>query len=209
MSEILLRELPDVSDEVRNIPPPPVPEAIGPCKVRIADPDADAERLSDWFNRPHLVKAWQCNFPPEKWHGYISAQLAGTYSRPLIMSLDGQDLMYIERYRAAKDYIATRYRADPYDLGVHAAILDPASMNMGHSQSLTPAGVATIFDEEPQCRRIMLETDHLNVKARRLCERVGCGFLGEHDMPNRRIALYVLPRTPEDTPLLGDVPTQQ
>jgi hypothetical protein len=25
-------------------------------------------------------------------------------------------------------------------------------------------------------------------------------FLGEHDMSNRRMALYVLPRTPDDIP---------
>jgi lysine N-acyltransferase len=209
MSEILLRELTDVSDEVRNVPAPPVPGTIGPYTVRIAEPDADAAMLSEWFNRPHLIRAWQSAFPPEKWHGYLRAQLAGSYSRPLIASFDGQEMIYAEVFRAAKDQIATRYRADPYDLGVHGAIADLAQMNMGHAQHLAPLSAATFFDEEPQCRRMMYETDHLNVKVRRLCERIGCGFLGEHDMPNRRIALYVLPRTPEDTPLLGDLPTQQ
>jgi len=28
----------------------------------------------------------------------------------------------------------------------------------------------------------------------------GCAFLGEHDMTNRRKALYALPRAPEDVP---------
>jgi hypothetical protein len=30
-------------------------------------------------------------------------------------------------------------------------------------------------------------------------------FLGEHDMSNRRMALYALPRTPDDVPKLRDV----
>ncbi|MGH3554790.1 MAG: acetyltransferase, partial [Mycobacterium sp.] len=32
------------------------------------------------------------------------------------------------------------------------------------------------------------------------CERAGCAFLGEHEMSNRRMALYVLALSPEDVP---------
>jgi hypothetical protein len=35
---------------------------------------------------------------------------------------------------------------------------------------------------------------------RRLCEFLGCEFLGEHDMPNRRMALYALERAPSRDP---------
>jgi lysine N-acyltransferase len=40
----------------------------------------------------------------------------------------------------------------------------------------------------------MFDPDHRNSGARRLCENVGCDFLGEHDMSNRRMALYALRR---------------
>jgi len=50
------------------------------------------------------------------------------------------------------------------------------------------------FELEPRCRRIMFDPDHRNSGARRLCEYVGCDFLGEHDMSNRRMALYALRR---------------
>jgi RimJ/RimL family protein N-acetyltransferase len=40
----------------------------------------------------------------------------------------------------------------------------------------------------------MFDPDHRNTGARRLCEYAGCTFLGEHDMSNRRMALYALPR---------------
>jgi hypothetical protein len=33
-----------------------------------------------------------------------------------------------------------------------------------------------------------------------VCEFAQCAFLGEHDMSNRRMALYALPRTPDDIP---------
>lgn len=202
---ILPRELTELPDEVRNVPPPPSsPQVPEPYAFRLVDPDADSEMISEWMNRPHLVEAWEYPWPPEKWHRYLTAQLEGSYSRPFIGSLDGQDAGYVELYRAAKDSIAHRYEADPYDLGLHAAIADLSIMKTGVAQYLLPHFVASVLAEEPQCRRIMFDPDHRNKMARKFCERAGCVFLGEHDMSNRRMALYVLSRSPDDVPKLRD-----
>lgn len=74
----------------------------------------------------------------------------------------------------------------------------------GHVSYLLPHLVVSLFSLDPRCRRIMFDPDHRNVLARRFCERGGCTFLGEHDMANRRMALYVLPRTPDDVPRRRD-----
>jgi RimJ/RimL family protein N-acetyltransferase len=204
---ILPRELTDISDEVRNVPPPPstlrVPE---PYALRLADPDADAEMIAEWMNRPHLVETWEYAWPASKWHQHLSAQLQGSYSRPFIGSMNGRDAGYIELYRAAKDSIATRYEADLYDLGLHIAIADLEIMNQGIIRYLLPHFMASVLSVEPRCRRMMFDPDHRNTMARRACERGGCVFLGEHDMSNRRIALYVLPRSPDDIPRLREHP---
>jgi RimJ/RimL family protein N-acetyltransferase len=65
---------------------------------------------------------------------------------------------------------------------------------------LLPYLVGSMLDRDPRCRRIMFDPDHRNALARKFCERGGCTFLGEHDMSNRRMALYALPRTPDDVP---------
>lgn len=198
------RELTDVTDEVRNVPPPPVPEVPAPYGFRLADPDVDAAMISEWMNRPHLASTWRYDRPPAQWHRHLSIQLDGTFSRPLIGSVDGRDVAYLELFRAAKDYVATKYEAEPYDLGLHAAIADLTIINKGHSQLSLPHFALGVFNIEPQCHRIMFDVEHLNVMARRFCEHAGCAFLGEHKMPNRRIALYVLPRSPEHIPRLRD-----
>ena len=41
---ILPRELTDIGDEVRRVPPPPMPEVPAPYAFRLADPDADLLR---------------------------------------------------------------------------------------------------------------------------------------------------------------------
>lgn len=198
---ILPRELTDLTDEVRNVPPPPSqPEVPAPYAFRLADPDADAEMVAEWMSRPHLAEAWEYVWPASRWQRYLSAQLAGRYSRPFIASLDGKDHAYVELYRAAKDSIADRYECDPYDLGIHAGIADLEIMNKGIAQFLLPYFVASVLNAEPLCRRVMFDPDHRNKMARRFCESSGCVFLGEHDMANRRIALYALPRTPADVP---------
>ena len=106
-------------------------------------------------------------------------------------------------YRAAKDSIAPRYDADPHDIGLHAAIADPKFVNRGVAPIVLPRLVASVFEIEPRCRRIMFDPDHRNTGARRLCEYAGGTVLGEHDMSNRRMALYALPRSPSDIPAIG------
>ena len=199
-SSVLPRELTDISDAVREVSAPPTPVLSDPYFIRHADPDADAEMVSEWMNRPHLVEAWQYDWPPVRWRRYLTAQLAGEYSRPLIGSFRDQPIAYIELYRAAKDSIAPRYAADPHDIGLHAAIADLQFINRGLASTLLPRLIADIFDLDPRCHRIMFDPDHRNQVARGVCEYAGCEFLGEHDMSNRRMALYALRRTPADAP---------
>jgi len=200
LKPILPRELTSISDGVRAVPAPPVPVVAEPFAVRVVDADGDCELISEWMNRPHLVEAWEYPWPPDRWRRYLQAQLDGAYSRPLIGSFRGKPVAYVELYRAAKDSIAPRYAADPYDIGLHAAIADERFVNRGFAPLLLPRLVANVFETEPQCRRIMFDPDHRNDGARRVCEYAGCVFLGEHDMANRRMALYALPRTPDDAP---------
>ena len=200
LAPVLPRELTDISDAVRAVAAPPTPVLAEPYAIRLADPDADAEMVSEWMNRPHLVEAWEYDWPPSRWHRYLSAQLGGEYSRPLIVSFQGEAFAYIELYRAAKDSIAPCYEADPFDIGMHAAIAETRFVNRGIALILLPRLVANIFELEPHCRRIMFDPDHRNSGARAVCEHVKCVFLGEHDMANRRMALYALPRTPQDAP---------
>jgi RimJ/RimL family protein N-acetyltransferase len=199
---ILARERNEgLTDEVRNVPAPPsAPQVPDPYAFRLVDPDTDAEMVAEWMNRPHLADAWEYAWPVSRWRQYLRAQLAGSYSRPFIGSMDGQDHGYVELYRAAKDSIATLYEADPYDLGLHAAVADLEIMNRGIAQYLLPYFVTSVLEREPRCARVMFDPDHRNTMARRFCERAGCVFLGEYDMANRRMALYALPRTPADVP---------
>jgi lysine N-acyltransferase len=203
LKPVLPRELTSISDAVREVGAPPTPILAEPYSFRLADPVADAEMMSEWMNRPHLVEAWEYDWPAPRWQRYLQAQLDGEYSRPFIGSFRGAPFGYIELYRAAKDSIAPRYDADPYDIGLHAAIAELKFVNRGIGPILLPRLVASVFELEPRCRRIMFDPDHRNSGARRLCEYAGCTFLGEHDMSNRRMALYALPRSPSDLPVIG------
>lgn len=71
---------------------------------------------------------------------------------------------------------------------------DLGFVNRGFAPIVLPRVVARIFEIDQQCRQIMFDPDHRNTGARRLCEYAGGLFLGEHDMANRRMALYTLPR---------------
>jgi hypothetical protein len=201
---ILRREVTDIPDEVRDVTPPPIPELPAPYGLRLADPDADAELIAEWMNRPHLAESWEYAWPAARWRRCLRAQLESGFSRPFVASLDGVDRGYVELYRAAKDSIATRYEYDPCDLDLHVAVADLDYMKQGHVSYLLPHLPASMLNLDPRCRRVMFDPDHRNVLARKFCECGGCVFLGEHDMSNRRMALYAWVRTPDDVPRLRE-----
>lgn len=208
---VIARELTDISDELRAVPAPPLPALPAPFDIRTADADgADAELLTEWMNRPHLIESWEQPWPVELRRRNLRAQLAGTYSRPCIVGYDfaasgrpelgRRDIAYLELYRPAKDEIARIYHADPYDVAFHLATADPEAIGRGIMFAFVSGLVAGIFAES-NCRRILIEPDHRNVAVRRMTERFGVPDLGEFDIrPDRRITLYYLPRTPADIP---------
>lgn len=172
---------------------PPAPALEAPFALRVARRE-DAGMVAEWMNLPHLAAAWEYDWPTLRWERHLGAQLDGTYSLPLLGSIRGKDCAYLELYWGAKDLISYYYDAEPYDIGLHAAIADPALVNRGLGPMLLPRIVGSVFAAEPRCRRLMFDPDHRNTTARRLCEYVGCAFLGEHDTGNRRMSLYALER---------------
>ncbi|MGV0770263.1 GNAT family N-acetyltransferase [Mycobacterium syngnathidarum] len=190
---VLPRELKNVSDAVRPTQGPAVPQLLHPSKIRVAT-DGDAAMIAEWMNRPHLAKAWEYDWPVERWRKHLNAQVEGDYSLPLVLSIGQVDRGYLEIYRAAKDSIADRYDSAPHDLGLHGAIADEELVNRGLGPMLLPKIVASVLAADPQCQRIMFDPDHRNTTVRGLCEFAGCRFLGEHEMSNRRMALYQLDR---------------
>lgn len=192
-TQVLKRERKDLPEEVRRVGRLPVPLLEPPYSLRAAV-GGDAEMVSEWMNRPHLAETWEYAWPQWRWRQHIDAQLEGTYSLPLIGTLRGEECAYLEIYWAAKDMISHHYDAHPYDVGLHAAIADLALVNRGFGPRLLPRIMTSVFAQEPRCERIMFDPDHRNTTVRRLCEYVGCHSLGEHDAPNRRMALYALER---------------
>ncbi|OBH84777.1 GNAT family N-acetyltransferase [Mycobacterium sp. E2989] len=192
-AQALPRERADIPHEIARIARPPLPVLEAPFALRVARHE-DAGMVSDWMNRPHLAAAWEYDWPTPRWERHLGAQLDGTYSLPLIGAVRNTACAYLEVYWGAKDLISRHYDAQPFDLGLHAAIADPAMVHQGLGATLLPRIVGSLFAAEPRCRRIMFDPDHRNTSARRVCEYVGCAFLGEHDTGNRRISLYALPR---------------
>ena len=75
LAPVLPRELTEISDSVRRVSAPPTPILAEPYRLRLIDPDTDADMISEWMNRPHLVEAWEYDRPPARWHRYPCAQL--------------------------------------------------------------------------------------------------------------------------------------
>lgn len=198
------REITDVPVEVARAGGPVVPELTGPFRLRPVDPNgSDPAMLVEWFARPHLVQTWEQEWSVQRWRADSAHRLAGDYSRPLIVALDGVEIGYIELYRPARDEIARLYPADPYDMGLHIATAEGALIGRGVMSDWMAELAQAIFDADNRCRRVMLEPDARNARIRRALTTRGWVDLGEFDVrPDRRIALHVLGRTSADVPEL-------
>lgn len=193
----------DLSDELLAVPPPPLPKFPDPYTVRFADQPGDAELISEWMNRPHLAETWGYAYPADQWRRHLEIQFEGNYSRPYVFNMNGTPMGYMELFRVAQDDLATIYDAHPYDVGLHAAIAEINMVERGHGAIMFRGFVESVFEIEPECRRIIGDTNAGDGSyGRRFWERRGGVFLGEHYMAkwDQNIALFAWPRTPEDMP---------
>lgn len=192
-----------VSEELLRVPPPPLPVFPAPYSVRYADPVDDAELISRWMNLPHLAETWGYAYPADQWRRHMEVQYASNYSRPYVISIGDRPMAYMELFRAAQDDVATLYDAHPYDVGLHIAFGEVDLLKQGHGFPLFNGLVEGVFDVEPECRRIIGDTNAAkDSNGRRAWERRDGTFLGEHYISkwDQHIALFAKLRTPEDMP---------
>lgn len=196
------REIRDGLDaEVLAVGEPPIPTVEHPWSFRACASEAeDLDLVHTWMNAPHVAAFWEQDWSRERWQDALAEQWAGTYSRPIVVELDGTPFAYVELYRAARDVIARHYPARPHDIGYHVAIGDKSRTRRGLGGALFLATIRAVFAAEEECTRIMSDPGAAHVGARRMDERIGLTFLGEYDLPHKRMALYVYPRTPNDLP---------
>ncbi|ALR12369.1 N6-hydroxylysine acetyltransferase [Mycobacteroides saopaulense] len=191
------REITEVADEVAAAGPPPLPLLEGTrYRLRRVDPDgSDPDMLSEWFARPHLVETWEQAWPAARWREDSAYRLAGHYSLPCILSVDGAEVGYVELYRAARDEIAGVYDAHPHDTGFHIATADTEHLGRGVISGWIRLLPFVVFAADPGCRRMMADPAAENRPINKVLARLEWTALGEFDIrPDRRIALYCFER---------------
>ncbi|MBB6001179.1 GNAT family N-acetyltransferase [Streptomonospora salina] len=188
------REIPAGAD-VLAAGPPPTPDLAAPFAARPAQPHgADLATVHTWMHLPHVAPFYDQAWSRERWAEELSAQLGGTFSRPLIVSRDGTDTAYVELYRAARDVIAPHCDARPHDVGFHIAIGDPGRTGRGLAAEILAAVAPAVFAADPHCRRILMDPDSGNAAACRAARKAGLEFLAEAELPHKRAALFARAR---------------
>ncbi|MBB4853724.1 RimJ/RimL family protein N-acetyltransferase [Mycobacteroides chelonae] len=191
------RELTDVSGEVVDAGPPPLPTFDGSrYGLRRVDPEgADPEMLSEWFARPHLLETWEQPWSAARWREDSTYRLAGHYSLPCILSVDATEVGYVEFYRPARDEISTIYDAHPHDVGAHIATASLDHVHRGVMSEWIRLLPIAVFAADPDCLRLMGDPSADNMPIHKVLTRLEWTALGEFDIrPDRRIALYCFER---------------
>ncbi|MGC7327543.1 GNAT family N-acetyltransferase, partial [Mycobacteroides abscessus subsp. abscessus] len=91
-----------------------------------------------------------------RWHEDSSYRLAGDYSLPCILSVDGTEIGYVVLYRAARDEIARIYSAHAHDVGLHVATADTRYLGRGVVSEWMRLLPSATYHADPDCRRMMI-----------------------------------------------------
>lgn len=188
----------------QEVGPPPLPLLDVPWSISVVRPlGDDLARVHVWMSAPHVAAEWNQAWSVERWRAELVDQLAGAHSRPCFVALDGEPLAYVEIYRVMRDRLAPHYPVRPHDLGLHAAIGDPARCGRGLGTALLRAVADGLLAAEPACTRVVAEPDETNAASVVAFGRAGFRAAGRVRFPHKTAALLVRPRTDGDIPLGG------
>jgi lysine N6-hydroxylase len=161
--------------------------------VRLPD---DLPLLTGWMNDPAVAAYWQLAGPVGTTERHLRAQLDGDgRSQPCLGLLDGDPMSYWEVYRADLDPLAGHYPAQPHDTGLHL-LLGPADRRgRGLGTALIRALADRVLARRPACRRVLAEPDVRNIPSVRAFAGAGFEHAGDLELPDKRAALMIRPRT--------------
>ncbi|MFC6088535.1 GNAT family N-acetyltransferase [Saccharothrix sp. BKS2] len=182
------------TDDLSGVPGPPLPVLTGRWRARAADPGRDLSLVHRWMQSPHVAAFWHQAWPRERWAEELRTQLAGVHSLPVLVDLDGDPVMYLEVYRAARDVVAGVYPARPHDIGLHVAVGELGMTDRGLVRSLLPELADALFAADPRCTRVLLEPDVRNRRAISSFTAGGFAPVGEVLLPDKVALLMVRSR---------------
>ncbi|MFD7654871.1 GNAT family N-acetyltransferase [Actinosynnema sp. NPDC059797] len=182
------------TDDLSGVPGPPLPVLTGRWRARAADPGRDLSLVHRWMQAPHVAAFWHQAWPRERWAEELRNQLGGVHSLPVLVDLDGDPVMYLEVYRAARDVVAGVYPARPHDIGLHVAVGELAMTDRGLVRSLLPVLTEALFEADPRCTRVLLEPDVRNRRAISSFTAGGFAPVGEVLLPDKVALLMVRSR---------------
>ncbi|HEY6739483.1 MAG TPA: GNAT family N-acetyltransferase, partial [Actinopolymorphaceae bacterium] len=120
---------------------------------------------------------------------------ASGHSEAYIGVLDDEPMSYWELYRADLDPVARHYDAHPHDGGIHLLLGPESARGRGLGAKLIRAAADHLLNSDPRTTRVIAEPDVRNHRSIRAFERAGFVRSGDLDLPDKRAALMVLPRT--------------
>lgn len=159
----------------------------------------DLPLIAHWINAPAVDAYWELAGPPSVSERHLRPQLDGDgRSVPCLGVLGATPMSYWEIYRADLDPLADHYPARPDDTGVHLLIGGAMRRGRGLGSLLIRAVTDLILDHRPACSRVVAEPDLRNIPSVTAFLRAGFRLTAEVALPDKRAALMVRDRSPDD-----------
>jgi siderophore synthetase component/RimJ/RimL family protein N-acetyltransferase len=164
---------------------------IGHFEMRLFDLEKDLDLLHRWMNSEHVIQFWQLNKSQDELKTHFEEMLADPHQELVIISLDGEDLVYFEIYSATGDRIEGKYQQQDHDWGYHGLIGEISSIGKGLAIPIAKETMRYIF-ECKKAQRIISEPDEQAIASEKVDLRLGFEFQHYIDFPEKRAKLFIL-----------------
>lgn len=151
--------------------------------------------VSRWMRQEHLERTWHQPWSPERWTEELRRLHARDGGGPFRITYGTRQFAYIEVYRPLDSNIAAFHAWDRHDLGFHIAITDENLIGRGLGTAFVGDLVQTLFRCSPEAGRVAAEPDVRNLACRTVMERAGMALVGTVQLPHKKAALHVCPRS--------------
>ncbi|WP_281646445.1 GNAT family N-acetyltransferase [Parendozoicomonas sp. Alg238-R29] len=153
------------------------------------DPEKHLDIFHDWMNQPRVAEFWELDKSKEELKEYIKTLRADRHSWPVLASLNGEAMGYLEMYWVPEDRLGPYYECDHWDRGSHVLVGNTNFLGARYSKAWTCALSHFLYLDDPRTRTLVGEPRADNKRLLKLLEPASWFFVKEFDFPHKRAAL--------------------
>ncbi|KTD71883.1 GNAT family N-acetyltransferase [Legionella tucsonensis] len=152
---------------------------------------SDLDLLCRWFEKPHVLEWWNDHLAPEQIKKKYRMRIDDDVICPYIAYMNNKPIAFIQYYWASKVGEGWWPNEDANTVGLDQFIGEENYINKGFGTLMMKEFIQFLF-QNPLIKKIIIEADPNNLRAKRCYEKAGFHEMGIIDTPDGESILMAI-----------------